>query len=116
MLAPAESDELHRLGDAFGITIDPFFTRLYAAFDGHAVPDENMITLWSPQRIIADQDAVTIDSRRYDAIGDVMIDSDFIVACLKDAGAPVYLRLAGDRIAASAVDLVGAIFTGRLAL
>ncbi len=58
---------------------------------------------------------MTVDERRYDAIGDVMIDSHFLMVCLADAGAPVLLRYAGDRIAASAAELIKAIFTGRLA-
>lgn len=116
-LDAASAEVFAGLWAGLGVPVDRFYVDLYRSFGGRSAPDAQMVTLWPVERIVAERAlATTIDGRRYDAIGDVMIDSDFLMVCLQDAAAPAYLRYAGDRIADSAVALVEAVVAERLAL
>jgi hypothetical protein len=43
-----------------------------------------------------------IDGERYFAIGDLLIDSDFVAVCLSRSTAPVFLLQAGTKISETA--------------
>ncbi len=96
---------LRALGARFGVAPDPFYAALYGGFPGWAAPDGRMVTLWPVARILAEADlAEVFDGRLHVAVGDVMVDSDFLMACLEDASAPVRMLYAIDTVAGSAGD------------
>jgi hypothetical protein len=90
---PADRQEIHELQKILGISLDTFFRDLLNEFDGFKSYDErSVIDLWPIQRTIKEKHlARMIDGRQYHPIGDLLIDSDFVMCCLERQSEPVFL-------------------------
>ena len=102
---PIRESQLSRLDTDLQIAMDPYLRSIFREFDGfESFDDRTLICLWSFNRIIAEKDdSVVVHSERYFPVGDLLIDSDFVMCCLERATAPVFL-LAENRQLAPTVD------------
>jgi hypothetical protein len=103
--APVEKSALARFetliaGEAFA----PVFEGFYSVFGGYASHDnENHIDLWPLEKIAEQLSLATIiDGKKFWAIGDFLMHSDFIGADLRDDRSPIFL-LAERRIFSASI-------------
>jgi hypothetical protein len=88
---PADEEPLRERD--FAISLDRYCRELYSEFNGFKSYDNRChIFLWPLDRIIEHKDlSVQEDGKRYFAIGDILIDSDFIMCCLEQDFEPMFL-------------------------
>jgi hypothetical protein len=75
------------------VSLNPYLTELYREFNGfRSYYQDNHISIWSSERIVNLKSmSVVVDEERYFAIGDLLIDSDFVMCSLERKEAPVFL-------------------------
>jgi hypothetical protein len=77
-------------------------------------PDDNDIELWPLERILQHREyAVERGRERYFAIGDFMIDSDFLMCCLTREATPIFYLHANEELAPTASKLFAKLVIGR---
>ena len=78
---PASAEDVKQFEQDMGLTLDPFFRRIYSQFNGFiSADDNNHIELWPLERIIQERgESFERGRERYFAIGDCMMDADFLM-------------------------------------
>jgi hypothetical protein len=104
---PADEESLQKLERDFAISLDPYYRTLYSKFNGfRSLDDRSLIFLWPLERIIEHKDlSVQEDRKRYFAIGDILIDSEFIMCCLEQAFEPMFLLYEKRRLVPTSIFL-----------
>lgn len=104
LCAPATVEELELAATELQVRLDQYYMRLFLSFDGFASADfKSQINMWGIKQICTERHmSVEVHGVRMYAIGDLTIDSDFIIACLEDSGMPVLL-LSDRRVLASSL-------------
>lgn len=89
---PASDEQLKQFEEEMGITLDGFFRKVYLKFNGFFLADDrNHIELWPLVRILEKrEDSVEKEQEQYFAIGDFMMDADFLMCCLTREAAPIF--------------------------
>jgi hypothetical protein len=113
---PADRQHIHELQKTLGISLDIFFRNLFGEFDGFKSYDErSVIDLWPIQRMIRETHlAKSIDGKQYHPIGDLLIDSDFVMCCLERQSEPVFLLFDGWKMASTAEEFFERLTSGAL--
>src|SRR5262249_44351855 len=101
---PASAEEVKQFEQDMSLTLDPCFRKLYLQFNGFMSPSgDNDIELWSLERIRQERGyAIERGRERYFAIGDFMIDSDFLMCCLTREAAPIFYLHTNEELAPTA--------------
>ena len=95
-----------------GLTLDPFFRRIYSQFNGLYDGDYD-IRLWPLAEIRQERGAAVERGReRYFAIGDFMIDSDFLMCCLTREAAPIFYLHANEELAPTGSEFFAKLIAG----
>jgi hypothetical protein len=111
---PADRQEIRELQKTLGISLDIFFRDLFDQFDGFKSYDErSVIDLWPIQRMIEEKHlAKMIDGKQYHPIGDLLIDSDFVMCCLERQSEPVFLLYDAWKMASTAEEFFEKLTSG----
>jgi hypothetical protein len=90
---PATIQELHSLESRLNIKLHPFFFDLFSKFNGFISCDQkSQICIGGTEDVISRSKTMKkLDGERKYAIGDVLIDSDFIVCALENDSTPIFL-------------------------
>lgn len=90
---PADERLLYRVETQLGLSFDTDFRKFYFEFNGFISHDgKSHIFLWPLERIVENANlSVTLDGGRSLAIGDFLMDSDFLMANIHDGSSPVFL-------------------------
>jgi len=110
----AITEELAQFEAQLGLKLDSDLRQLYLGFDGFLSYDRgSQMALWSLERV-ADEQSLSCErkSERYFAVGDFLIDSDFMMCCLADASFPVFLLCEGRELAASFAEFLEKLVHG----
>ena len=110
----ATSDSLGEFEAQLGLRLDSEVRRLYLCFDGFLSYDHrSQLVLWPLHRIVQNQRlSYVIESQRWFAIADFLIDSDFMMCCPTNASAPVFLLYEGRELASSVSDFLDKLVSG----
>ena len=109
---PASAEEVKQFEQDMGLTLDPFFRRIYSQFNGFIDGDID-IELWPLKRILEERrNTVERGRERYFAIGDFMLDADFLMCCLTREVAPIFHRGAPEDLAPTASKLFAKLIAG----
>lgn len=89
---PASDEQLKKFEEEMGLTLDTFFRKIYLTFNGFvSADDKNHIELWPLARIVEERkESLEREQERYFAIGDFMMDADFLMCCLTRESAPIF--------------------------
>jgi hypothetical protein len=89
--APVDERHLSQFEQQTAVRLHPFFRHVYLEFDGFAsCDDKNQIFLWPLGRILENRGlSQRFEQGEYFAIGDFLIDSDFVMCSLVKEAAPV---------------------------
>jgi hypothetical protein len=84
---------LNKFEEDMGLSLALFFRALYLQFDGFVMCDEkSQISLWPLERVLQNRSlAVRIEEDRFFAMGDVLVDSEFLMFCFEKEATPVFL-------------------------
>ena len=98
---PATVEELHSLESLLDIKLHAFFFDLFSKFNGFISCDrKSQICIGSTADVISRSKTMKkLDGERRYAIGDVLIDSDFIMCALENDSTPVFLLHEEKRLA-----------------
>lgn len=90
---PATIQELHSLESLLNVKLHPFFFDLFSKFDGFISYDQkSQICIGGTEDVIRRFKTMKkLDGERKFAIGDILIDSDFIMCALENDSTPVFL-------------------------
>ena len=90
---PATEVAINSTEKTLGVILDPYFKSLYITFDGFEDADfKSQINIWDVAKLCAEGHLSTkFLGVRYHAIGDLTIESDFILACLEDSEKSIIL-------------------------
>lgn len=99
----ADLGELSRFEAQQGIKLSGIFRRLHSDFDGFASNHfSSQICLWPLKRITENLNLRTqVDNQMYFPIGDLLVDSDFLMSSLEDDNKPVFLLYERRKLAES---------------
>jgi hypothetical protein len=94
--------------------MDTYYRNLFLEFDGFVSYDvKSNFSLWSLTNILAMQELSTrISGDRYFAIGDFLINSDFIMCCLERESAYVFFRYEGTELSTTGSDFMKKLING----
>lgn len=111
---PATDQNLTRLERELQLTLHEELRDLYLQFDGFSPYDHKSQTmLWPLERIVKEKDlAHEVSGVRFFAIGDLLIDSDFLVSPLSSEG-PVVLLYEQRRLAPSVTAFLEKLASGK---
>lgn len=90
---PATRQELHSLESFLDIKLHPFFFDLFSKFNGFISCDQkSQICIGRTRDVISRSKTMKkLDGERKYAIGDILIDSDFIMCALENDSTPIFL-------------------------
>ena len=89
---PATIQELLSLESFLGIKLHPFFFDLFSKFNGFICDPKSQIGIGGTEDVINRSEMMKkLDGERKYAIGDILIDSDFIMCALENDSTPVFL-------------------------
>jgi hypothetical protein len=90
---PATLQELQSLESFFDIKLHPFFFDLFSKFNGFISCDQkSQICIGCTEDVISRSKTMKkLDGERKYAIGDMLIDSDFIMCALENDSTPIFL-------------------------
>jgi hypothetical protein len=110
----ATTEELAQFEAQLGLKLDSELRQFYLSFDGFPSYDRSsQMALWSLKRMAQEQSlSCAKKSERYFAVGDFLIDSDFLMCCLTDASFPVFLLYEGRELAASFAEFLEKLVRG----
>jgi len=91
--ALATVQELHSLESFLNIKLHPFFFDLFSRFNGFISCDQkSQICIGGIEEVISRSEKMRkLDGERKYAIGDILIDSDFIMCALENDSTPIFL-------------------------
>jgi hypothetical protein len=94
--------------------VDPYFRKLYSEFNGYSHDNNNHVDLWSLERIAEELPmSITTEEGRFFALGDVLIDSDLLMANLHDSNARVFYLYEKRVIASNMPEWVAKLASGK---
>lgn len=90
---PATIQELHSLESFLDIKLHAFFFELFSRFNGFTSYDQkSQICIGSIDDVISRSKMIEkLDGERKYAVGDILVDSDFIMCALENDSTPVFL-------------------------
>jgi hypothetical protein len=90
---PTGDQYLKQFEEEMALSLDTFFRQMYSQFNGFATcDDKSQIFLWPLEVILQNRSlSVQVERKKYFAIGDLLIDSDFVMCCLEIESAPIFL-------------------------
>jgi hypothetical protein len=91
---PLSESRLAAFERHFGVAMCPSIRGMYLTFNGFlSCHHKSQITLWPLERVSEHGDLITGGGcERYFLIGDLLIDSDFLMCCLSNENAPILLQ------------------------
>jgi hypothetical protein len=91
--APASAELLQDIEVRLGLSLSPDYRALYSELNGFLSEDEkSWICLWPLTRVAEHIDFATRrGSSTFMAIGDMLLDSDFVMADLQDGSSSIFL-------------------------
>jgi hypothetical protein len=110
----ATSDSLGEFEAQLGLRLDSEVRQLYLHFDGFVSYDsKSQMALWPLHRIVQNKSlSCEMRSQRWFAIGDFLIDADFLMCCPTNGSAPVFLLYEGRELASSVSDFLEKLVCG----
>jgi hypothetical protein len=101
---PVDEQRLKSAERQLRVSLAQFCKCIYSEFNGIRTYDNRShISLWPLARIIEQQKlSIMVDDRTYFAMGDILIDSDFVMCCLEDESAPLFLLYENRELAPTA--------------
>jgi hypothetical protein len=100
---PLNDRDLKSFERELGLSLDQYFRQLYSSFDGFLACDKNTQLSFSTKRILENRGlSIGIDDEKYYAVGDLLIDSDFLMCCLEKENRPIFLLYEKRKLAPSA--------------
>ena len=111
---PASEEALKQFETEMTLILDAFFRQIYSRFDGFISPDDkSMISLWPLARILDEREmSLVVEQERCFAIGDFMIDSDFLMCCLTREAAPIFFQCEKSELAPTASIFYSKLISG----
>lgn len=106
---------LERFQAEMALSLDGFFRQIYLKFNGFVRPDsKSEISLWPLARVLESRSmSFEVNRGRYFAIGDLLIDSDFLMFCLEKEASPVVLLHEKRELAPTASAFFQRLVSGR---
>jgi SMI1 / KNR4 family (SUKH-1) len=91
--SPATAQDLQTIERQMGISLDEYWKQIYLQFNGFAAHHaRSVISLWPLDKIIEQRRlSIVVNGRILVALGDVLIDSDFVMGCLEGNSLPLFL-------------------------
>ena len=111
---PAGSENLKQFESSMQLTMDRYLRQIYAEFDGFTSYDErSQIILWPLDRILQCR-SMSLEKRgeKYFAVGDFLIDSDFLMCCLQRESAPIFFLYEEREVATAASEFFRMFISG----
>lgn len=101
---PVSDQQLKQFEAEMALSLDGQVRQIYLKFNGFMRPDpKSEIFLWPLARILESRSmSFEVGQERYFAVGDLLIDSDFIMCCLQKETSPVVLLYEKRELAPSA--------------
>jgi len=95
--------------------IDKNILEIYSQFDGFNGQDHgSQISIWPINRVISESGLKEVfQDSEYAAVGDLLVDSDFIMWCLTNSELPVYLLHERRELAGSVGDFFRKLIAGQ---
>jgi hypothetical protein len=111
---PATRQELHSFESFLGIKLHPFFFDLFSKFNGFISCDQkSQICIGGTEEVISRSKTIRkLDGERKYAIGDILIDSDFIMCALENDSTPVFLLHEKRHLAANIHEFFAGLTSG----
>jgi len=111
---PASEEDLKQFETEMALILDSYFRQIYLRFNGFVVPDhKSMISLWPLARILEEKEMyLVVGQERCFAIGDFMIDSDFLMCRLTREAAPVFFQCEKSELAPTASIFFSKLISG----
>jgi hypothetical protein len=106
--------ELHSLESFLDIKLHLFFFDLFSKFNGFTTCDQkNQICIGGTEDVISRSEMMKkIDGERAYAIGDMLIDSDFIMCALENDSTPVFFLYEERHLAANIHEFFARLTSG----
>ena len=100
---PVDETYLKSFEREMNLSLDRFFRDVYTNFNGFAsYDDRSQILLWPLERVLeAKYTSHRVGQSTFHPMGDVLIDSDFLMCCLEKDETPVILLYEKRELAAS---------------
>ena len=111
---PATIQELRSLESFFEIRLHAFFFDLFSKFNGFISCDQkSQICIGGTDDLISRSETTKkLDGERTYAIGDILIDSDFVMCSLEDDSTPVFLLHEEKQLAANINEFFERLISG----
>jgi hypothetical protein len=111
---PASEEDLELFEAEMALILDVFFRQIYLKFNGFMSPDgKSMISLWPLARILKEREmSIVVEQERCFAIGDFMIDSDFLMCRLTREAAPIFFQCEQSELAPTASIFFSKLISG----
>jgi hypothetical protein len=112
---PVPPKQLTRFEAEMGLSLDEVFRKIYLKFNGFILQDpKSQILLWPLERIRESADmSFELNQERYFPIGDLLIDSDFLMCSLATGTSPVVLLVEKRELAPTVTTFYERLISGR---